>query len=108
MSVFQANKLLNEVTFKAVRSGGKGGQNINKVSTKVELYFDVDASKILSEEQKEIILKKISSKISEEGILKLSTDTERSQFANKELVSEKFVALIQKALTPKKKRVATQ
>ena len=100
--------LLKEVSYKAVRSGGKGGQNVNKVSTKVELTFDISGSSFLSEEQKEIILKKLSSKISAEGILRLTADSERSQFSNKEIVSEKFLVLIQKALIPKKKRVASK
>jgi ribosome-associated protein len=100
--------LLKEVSFKAVRSGGKGGQNVNKVSTKVELSFDLNNSNFLSDEQKEIILEKLSSKISAEGILRLTADSERSQFSNKEIVSEKFLVLIQKALTPKKKRVASK
>ena len=106
--LFSPENLLKEVSFKAVRSGGKGGQNVNKVSTKVQLSFDVANSNFLSDEQKEIILNKLSSKISEEGILKLTADSERSQFSNKEIVSEKFLALIQKALTPKKKRVASK
>ncbi|MFI5219816.1 MAG: alternative ribosome rescue aminoacyl-tRNA hydrolase ArfB [Bacteroidia bacterium] len=100
--------LLKEAYFKAVRSGGKGGQNVNKVSTKVELSFDVLNSTFLSDEQKEIILKKPSSKISSEGILRLTCDSERSQFSNKQLVSEKFISVIQKALTPKKKRHVTK
>lgn len=105
---FKIEDLLKEVSYKAVRSGGKGGQNVNKVSTKVELYFNVTNSNSLSDEQKEIILKKLSSKISDEGILKLTADSERSQFANKEIVSEKFLAVIQKVFISKKKRVATK
>jgi ribosome-associated protein len=100
--------LLKEVTYKAVRSGGKGGQNVNKVSTKVELSFDLINSNFLSHGQKEIILKKLSSKISAEGIIRLTADSERSQFSNKEIVSEKFLALIQKTLTPKKKRIKSK
>jgi ribosome-associated protein len=107
MSISLEN-LLKEVSFKAVRSGGKGGQNVNKVSTKVELTFDVVNSNFLSDEQKEIILKRLSSKISDEGILRLTADSERSQFSNKEIVSEKFLSRIEKALTPKKKRVASK
>jgi len=105
---FDFENLLKEVSFKAVRSGGKGGQNVNKVSTKVELSFNLSESNLLSEEQKEIIRKKISSKISDEGIIRLTADSERSQFSNKEIVSQKFISLIQKALTPKKKRIASK
>lgn len=96
--------LLKEVNYKAVRSGGKGGQNVNKVSTKVELSFDILNSSFLSDEQKKTISNKLSSKISAEGILRLTCDSERSQFSNKQLVSEKFISIIQKALTPRKKR----
>lgn len=105
---YKIEHLLKEVSFKAVRSGGKGGQHVNKVSTKVELTFDVLNSNLLSDNQKEIILKKLSSKISDEGLLRLTADSERSQFSNKEIVSEKFLTFIQKALTPKKKRIATK
>jgi ribosome-associated protein len=105
---FAFENLLKEVSFKAIRSGGKGGQNVNKVSTKVELSFDLFSSNLLSEEQKEIIRKKLSSKISEGGIIRLTADSERSQFSNKEIVSEKFISLIKKALTPKKKRIASK
>lgn len=105
---YKIENLLKDVSYKAVRSRGKGGQNVNKVSTKVELYFDISASLVLSPEQKEIIAKKLVSKISDKNILKLTCDTERSQFANKQLVAKKFIALIKKALTPKKKRFASQ
>ena len=105
---FDRDALLKEVYFKAIRSGGKGGQNVNKVSTKVELYFDVTASAILSDEQKEVLFNKMASRISEEGLLKLICDTERSQYANKVRVAEKFLLLIQKAFTPKKKRIAVK
>lgn len=104
--LFDKDALLKEVYYKAVRSGGKGGQNVNKVATKVELYFDVTSSVALSEEQKELLLTKNASRISEEGLIKLTCDTERSQYANKERVAEKILLLIQKALTPKKKRIA--
>ncbi len=105
---FDLQNLLKEVRFKAVRSSGKGGQNVNKVSSKVELTFDVLNSSFLSEEQKEIILKRLASRINDNGELKITTDSERSQFFNKEIVSEKFLALIAKALTPKKKRKHTK
>jgi ribosome-associated protein len=105
---FPIENLLKELRFKAVRSSGKGGQNVNKVSSKVELTFDVLNSAFLSEEQKQIILKKLASKINDAGQLKLTTDSERSQYSNKEIVSEKFLALVIKALTPKRKRKHTK
>lgn len=100
--------LLKEAVFKAVRSGGKGGQHVNKVSSKVELAFDIVHSPSLTEEQKKIILEKLKKRISDEGILRLTSDSERSQFSNKELVSKKFVRLISGAFERKKKRIATK
>ena len=100
--------LLKEANYKAVRSGGKGGQHVNKVSTKVELSFAVLNSAFLSADQKEILMLKLSSRINEEGILRLTCDSERSQFSNKELVSKKLLSLVQKSLTPKKKRIPSK
>ncbi len=99
--------LIKEAFFKAVRSGGKGGQHVNKVSTKVELSFDVQNSALLTAEQKQIILKKLASKINEKGILKLTCDSERSQHSNKQLVSAKFLRLIENAFRKKKRRISS-
>lgn len=97
-----------EFTFNTSRSSGAGGQNVNKVSTKVELRFHIDDSQILSEEEKEILKKKLASKISQEGFLIIVSQTGRTQFQNKEKVIEKFYALIEKALKPVRKRKATR
>jgi len=91
---------------KAVRSGG--GQHVNKVSTRVELYFNVAESSALTDEQKERILVKLQSKITEEGILRLTEDTSRSQHANREAIVKKLHEIIVKALQKPKKRVATK
>jgi ribosome-associated protein len=102
------DKILNEVIYKATRSGGKGGQNVNKVSTKVELYFNVYNSLYLSYEDKITLLNKLSNRIDKTGVLKLDSQTERSQFQNKQIVSEKFKNLIREALKKPKKRLKTK
>ncbi len=94
-----------EFTFKTSRSGGPGGQNVNKTETKVELIFDVRNSMLLSEHEKELVVKNLATRIDDDGILHLSRSTERSQLGNKERVIEKFYELLEKALKPKKKRI---
>lgn len=101
-------ELIKELEFKAVRSSGKGGQNVNKVSTKVELRFDVVNSKALEENNKELILKKLKNRISIEGIMVLSSDSERTQLGNKKKVVDLFFELVEKALKRPKKRVGTK
>lgn len=94
----------DEFKFSASRSSGAGGQNVNKVNTKVELRFDVLASQLLSDDEKTIITQKLSSQLTNDNVLILYSQTERSQLQNKELTIEKFYKLISKALTPRKKR----
>jgi ribosome-associated protein len=103
-----SNLLHNELLFKAVRSGGKGGQNVNKVSTKVELYFDIPRSMALSDEQKTLLLTKFINKVDRNGVLKISSQTERSQFLNKAIAVKKFDELIASAFIKRKKRVKTK
>ena len=102
------DKLLMEASFKATTSGGKGGQHVNKVATRIELYFDVANSSHLSDEQKEILNHKLSGRISDAGVLRITSSEGRSQFDNKERAKEKFFELIVKALTPLKKRKKTK
>ncbi len=90
--------LIKELSFKAVRSSGAGGQHVNKVSSKVELTFDVENSEGLSIEEKELLKLKLSSKLSNENVLIISCDESRSQHKNKELVIEQFLELIKKSL----------
>jgi ribosome-associated protein len=99
--------ILREVNFKTALSGGKGGQNVNKVATKVELYFHVANSQILSELQKQLLLEKHQNKISEAGLLKLIAQSERTQLGNKNVVIKKFIKLLHKSFEIKKKRIAT-
>jgi ribosome-associated protein len=98
----------NELFYKTTRSSGKGGQHVNKTSSRVELYFNVPDSPSLSEEEKNIILKKLANKISSEGLLIMSCEEERSQLANKKKVTEKFLKILEKALLKPKKRKPTK
>lgn len=97
-----------ECSFKTSRSGGKGGQNVNKVETKVELLFDITSSKLFTDEQKTTLRSKLASRIIDEGVLQLTASAERSQLKNKEIAIAKAIELIQKALKPKKPRKATK
>lgn len=104
----QINLLKKELKYKTSRSGGKGGQNVNKVETKVEVSFDILHSIVLTDTQKDMVLAKLKSKITEEGLLKLSEDAHRSQLANKEAVVERLIKLIQSAFIVPKKRKPTK
>ncbi|MBL7927933.1 MAG: aminoacyl-tRNA hydrolase [Bacteroidia bacterium] len=98
--------LLKESVYKALPSRGKGGQHVNKTATKIELSFDVLGSSFLNAEEKDIIFKKLGSKISAEGILRIVSSEQRSQFANKKKAQERLLAIIEKALKPRRKRKA--
>src|SRR4030095_5766428 len=97
-----------ELRFRAVRSGGKGGQHVNKVSTKIELYFDVTNSTLLSEGQKHIIFSKLSNQINNEGVLMIDSQESRSQHRNKEIAIDKFDELIRRTFIKKKPRLKTK
>jgi ribosome-associated protein len=100
--------LHTELKFSTARSGGSGGQHVNKVETKVFLYFDVFQSSVLTPEQKQLLAEKLSNNINKEGVLVLSHDRKRSQIANKNAVIKKFNALMAKAFEKKKKRINTR
>jgi ribosome-associated protein len=98
----------SEFVFQATRSGGPGGQNVNKVSSKVELRFNYLNSEYLDDSEKALIALKLSNKINKENEIVLTAQTDRSQLKNKEKVIMKFYSLLEKALTPQKKRLKTR
>lgn len=100
--------LLSELSYKAIRSSGAGGQNVNKVASKVVLIFDTATTQAFSEEELARIQTKLAKKISSENLLILTCDEDRSQRKNKQIVTKRFLELIEKALVVPKKRVATQ
>src|SRR5690554_951379 len=100
--------LIKELLFNTSRSGGAGGQHVNKVATKVELQFDVYSSNALTEEEKGLVFSQLKNRINNNGIFKLQSDTTRSQLKNKEIAIERFLTLLEKALTPKTPRKKTK
>ena len=98
----------HEFRFRTSRSGGPGGQNVNKLETRVELLFDVKNSSALNDDQRKLILEKLSSRIDEEGVLRIVAQESRSQWENKQRAIKKLHQVLQKALKPKKPRVKTE
>ncbi len=102
---FDENRILHEVILRATRSSGKGGQNVNKVSSKVEVRFPLHTSTALTDAQKTIIFNKLKNRINLDGEIVLSSQDDRSQLQNKRIVIAKLFDLLNKALKPIKKRI---
>ena len=101
-------KIISELQFKAVRSSGAGGQNVNKVSSKVVLTFDLAHSQALSDEEKLLAETKLEKRLTTSKILILNCDEDRSQLKNKDIVTKRFLTLIENALIVPKTRKATK
>ena len=105
---FTKADLQNEVTYKTSRSGGKGGQNVNKVSSKVELLFNFDQSALFTEEEKHLLWSKLQSRLNKESYLQVVCEEERSQYLNKEKALEKLYLILTNALHRPKVRKAVK
>jgi ribosome-associated protein len=101
-------EIIKEIKFKTARSGGKGGQHVNKVETMVEGYWNVEQSSLISDDNKKVLLEKLANKINASGFLIIKSQTFRTQLANKEEVVKKFQSTIKKALYVPKVRKATK
>ena len=103
-----SDQILQEVVFKAVRSGGAGGQHVNKVSTKVILIFDLENSKALSDDEKELLRHQLSSSLTKENLLIIQAAETRSQFKNRRTAEQRLIKVLSDGLVRKAKRKKTK
>jgi ribosome-associated protein len=101
---FDKAGLQKEISYKTSRSGGKGGQNVNKVSSKVELLFDIENSVLFTDEEKLLLSQKLQSRFNKDGLVQVVCDEERSQYLNKEIALERLMVLLANALVKPKVR----
>ena len=106
--MFNEDALLQELSFKAIRSSGSGGQHVNKVSSKIELTFNLSESHVFNKEQKERLQNKLQHRLTKDGVLILQCDESRSQHKNKALAIKRFLALIRTSLIIPKRRIPTK
>jgi ribosome-associated protein len=106
--MFYEEAILHELTFKAIRSSGSGGQHVNKVSSKVELTFNLSESPLFDDDQKERLLRKLQNRLTKEGVLILQCGESRSQHKNKGIIIKRFFSIIDTALIIPKKRIRTK
>ncbi|WPV00329.1 alternative ribosome rescue aminoacyl-tRNA hydrolase ArfB [Mucilaginibacter sp. cycad4] len=105
---FTKADLQKETSYKASRSGGKGGQNVNKVSSKVELLFSIGSSALFTDEEKQLLTEKLQNRLNKDGYVQVICDEERSQYLNKEKAIERLTSLLTKALQKPKARKPTK
>jgi ribosome-associated protein len=105
---FKPPYLLSEFVFKTSRSGGKGGQNVNKVATKVQIDFAIADSQLLTETEKEVLLQKLAGKLNKSGVLQIIAQEDRTQLGNKEIALTKIYRVLNNCFVVRKKRKATK
>jgi ribosome-associated protein len=105
---FKPPFLQSEFVFRTSRSGGAGGQNVNKLSTKVQIDFSISDSALLTEREKQILLEKLDNKLTTDGVLQVMAQTERTQLGNKRIALHKMYVLLNKCFVERKKRKATK
>ncbi|TCD17079.1 aminoacyl-tRNA hydrolase [Pedobacter psychrodurus] len=102
------DEILRSVSFKTSRSGGKGGQNVNKVSSKVELIFDLETAAYFDEDEKILLRSRLENRLDTDGLLHIVSQEDRSQLLNKEKTVAKLIELLKRSLQVQKKRKATK
>ncbi|MEX2380590.1 MAG: alternative ribosome rescue aminoacyl-tRNA hydrolase ArfB [Vicingaceae bacterium] len=104
MQALKERPFLSELSFKTSRSSGKGGQHVNKTESRVSLFFDVEQSQILSEDEKQLIYTRMEARLNEGKIIQIDVEESRSQKRNKEIAIQRFLELVSENLKRKKKR----